>query len=150
MESHKIPWLHYWLLYPMEYPIKNTFSYPIKKPCSSHHQPVIDIPTTIPSRQDSSQISSVNSQVNGLHQTWHRGCFVLGCTLAWNYGDGCNSHKNARKNRDGSWNWVYLSYFGFLCHSWCCQIVILWLATWRCWCLGRPSKSSGIRTYVHQ
>lgn len=25
-----------------------------------------------------SQISSVNGQVNGLHRTWHRGCFVLG------------------------------------------------------------------------
>ena len=30
-ESHKISWFHDWLLYPMEYPIKNTTEYPKKK-----------------------------------------------------------------------------------------------------------------------
>jgi hypothetical protein len=36
MESHKIPWFHYWLLYPIisHYIPLKTPLYPIKKPCS--------------------------------------------------------------------------------------------------------------------
>ena len=36
-----VPLLIIIYIYIPLYPIKNTFSYPIKKPCSSHHQPDI-------------------------------------------------------------------------------------------------------------